>query len=91
MARERPLVKKDNHAMSWLERVTTNIAQAAGLDASDLLLGRELSQEILDLARIASHSSGERINAPLLCYALGVAVGKGASFEDLAEVVRAED
>jgi hypothetical protein len=44
--------------------------------------------EILELARIASHDSGERINAPLLCYAMGIAVGKGASLEELAKIVR---
>jgi hypothetical protein len=28
--------------------------------------------ELLELARIAAHESGERINAPLLCYLVGL-------------------
>ena len=31
------------------------------------------SIELLELARIAAHESGERINAPLLCYLVGLA------------------
>ncbi|HYZ93997.1 MAG TPA: DUF6457 domain-containing protein [Actinomycetota bacterium] len=75
--------------MSWLEGVTQAVATAANIGVGELTLSKETSQEILDLARIASHESGERINAPLLCYALGIAVGKGASLEDLAAAVRA--
>lgn len=75
--------------MTWLDPVITSVADAAGVDASELQLSPEVAREILDLARIASHASGERINAPLLCYALGIAVGRGASLDDLAAVVRA--
>jgi len=77
--------------MSWLDPVTSAVAEAAGLDPSDLQLSPEVAREILDIARIASHASGERINAPLLCYALGIAVGRGASLDDLAAVVRATE
>jgi hypothetical protein len=77
--------------MRWLDPVTSGIAEAAGLDPSELRLPADVSREILELARIASHASGERINAPLLCYALGIAVGRGASLEDLAAVVRATE
>lgn len=42
---------------------------------------------LLDLARIAAHESGERTNAPLLCYLLGRADG-GAELELLAEALR---
>lgn len=74
--------------MSWLDPVTAAVAERAGLDPDELRLPAEVSREILDLARIASHASGERINAPLLCYALGIAVGRGASLDELAAVVR---
>ncbi len=74
--------------MSWLDPVVSDVAEAAGLDPSELALSPDVAREILDLARIASHASGERINAPLLCYALGIAVGKGAALSDLAAVVR---
>jgi hypothetical protein len=75
--------------MSWLDEVVEVVARAAGMDGEGLTLSADVRREILDLARIASHSSGERINAPLLCYALGLAVGKGAELEDLAAAVRA--
>ncbi|HKB94253.1 MAG TPA: DUF6457 domain-containing protein [Gaiellaceae bacterium] len=40
---------------------------------------------LLDLARIAAHESGDRRNAPLLCYLVGRA---GGDVEALAEIVR---
>ncbi len=42
---------------------------------------------VLDLARIAAHDSGERTNAPLLCYLVGRAQGK-APLDTLADAVR---
>lgn len=74
--------------MPWLENVTAALAEAAGVDAADLVLSPDDRHEILDLARIASHDSGERINAPLLCYVLGLAAGRGASLEELGRAVR---
>jgi uncharacterized protein DUF6457 len=40
---------------------------------------------LLEIARIAAHESGDRRNAPLLCYLLGRA---GGDVEALAEIVR---
>jgi Domain of unknown function (DUF6457) len=40
---------------------------------------------LLDLARVAAHESGDRRNAPLLCYLLGRA---GGDVDALAEIVR---
>ena len=77
--------------MDWFDEMAGEIAVAAGLDMTELELPVHTRDEILDLARIASHDSGERINAPLLCYALGIAVGKGASLEYLAAVIRARE
>lgn len=74
--------------MSWLDDMTKVVAAAAGVDPSELQLDAAIAREILDLARIASHASGERINAPLLCYELGLAVGRGATLADLAAAVR---
>ncbi len=42
---------------------------------------------ILDLARVAAHESGDRTNAPLLCYLVGRAQGD-KSLDELAEIVR---
>lgn len=74
--------------MPWLEDVTAAVAETAKLDPADLDLTPDDRREILDLARIASHDSGERINAPLLCYVLGLAAGRGASLEEVGRAVR---
>jgi hypothetical protein len=74
--------------MAWLEEATQKVAEAAGLEAASLGLPPGVRREILDLARIASHASGERINAPLLCYVLGLAVARGAALEEVAAAVR---
>lgn len=75
--------------MAWIDDVTEKVARAAGTESSHLALPPEIRREILDLARVASHSSGDRINAPLLCYVLGLAVGSGAKLADVAAAVRA--
>ena len=77
--------------MDWFDEMAGELASEARLDVTELELPLHLRDEILDLARIASHDSGERINAPLLCYALGIAVGKGASLDALAAVIRARE
>ncbi|MFN2642470.1 MAG: DUF6457 domain-containing protein [Actinomycetota bacterium] len=69
--------------MSWLQRVTDRVASACKIDAPPLALPPEDARDVLEIARIASHTSGERINAPLLCYVLGVAAGRGASFRQI--------
>lgn len=74
--------------MDWIDEMTASVAEAAGLEPAELKLPEAVREEILDLARIASHTSGDRINAPLLCYALGIAVGRGAKLDDLSGVVR---
>ena len=51
-------------------------------DARDVL-----AEAVLDLARIAAHESGERTNAPLLCYLVGRAQGD-ADLGELAAAVR---
>ena len=74
--------------MDWYDAMATAIAETARLQPDDLDLPADVREEILDLARIASHDSGERINAPFLCYALGFAIARGAALDDLARVVR---
>lgn len=65
------------------------LAEASGLDRTTLEIDDESAATLLDLARIAAHESGERTNAPLLCYLVGRAEG-AASLDDLAEAVRAQ-
>lgn len=71
---------------AWLSAVRDAVAEATGLQASELEIDEEATRELLNLARIAAHESGERINAPLLTYLAGIAVGRGA---DLDAVVAA--
>ena len=72
---------------AWLTRARDAVA-AAGAGPSDRL---ELSDDdaavLLDLARIAAHASGDRTNAPLLCYLVGRAQGDG-DLATLADAVR---
>ena len=63
----------------WITR------QAAALGAGELTAAEQTT--LLDLARIAAHESGDRTNAPLLCYLLGRAQGD-KSLDELAEIVR---
>ena len=71
---------------AWLTAVRDAVAEATGIPASELELDEAQVRELLNLARIAAHESGERTNAPLLTYLAGVAVGRGA---DLDQVVAA--
>jgi hypothetical protein len=57
----------------WLTQARDRLAQAAGEGPSTLDLSQADIDELLELARIAAHESGERINAPLLCYLVGFA------------------
>jgi hypothetical protein len=72
---------------AWLTDARDAVAAAAGVSTSALELSDEDVATLLDLARIAAHDSGERTNAPLLCYLVGRAQS-GASLEDLAAAVR---
>jgi hypothetical protein len=74
--------------MEWISEMTAAIAQATGLDADDLGVDAATAQELLDLAGVAAHASGERTNAPLLCHVLGRAVARGASLDVCARAVR---
>ncbi len=71
----------------WLADSRTALAQASGVSADRLELSDDDVATLLELARVAAHESGERTNAPLLCYLVGRAQN-GASLDDLAEAVR---
>jgi Domain of unknown function (DUF6457) len=72
---------------AWLKGARDAVAEAAGIRPAELELDDEAEQTLLDVARIAAHESGERTNAPLLCYLLGRAEGK-ADLDELAAAVR---
>jgi Domain of unknown function (DUF6457) len=70
----------------WLEDARAKLAAAVGDDPSTYALTRVQMDELLELARVAAHTSGERTNAPLLCYLVGLAHGRhGGSLDDLIE------
>ncbi len=61
----------------WLTRQADALG-VAGLTEAE-------ASTLLEIARIAAHESGDRRNAPLLCYLLGRA---GGEVDALAEIVR---
>lgn len=70
---------------AWLERLRTQLPAGASLTIS----GAE-SAALLDLARVAAHTS-ERIAAPLSTFLVGVAFGglpEGVRATRIAELVR---
>jgi uncharacterized protein DUF6457 len=71
----------------WLTRARDALAAEAGVDPATLELSPRDKGTLLELARIAAHDSGERINAPLLCYLVGRAQGS-RELNELAEAVR---
>jgi len=71
---------------AWLTDVRDAHARASG--AEGLELSAEDVATLLDLARIAAHASGERTNAPLLCYLVGRAQRGAVSLDELAAAVR---
>ena len=72
----------------WLAAASERLAGEVGADASAYGLTREDIDELLELARIAAHESGERINAPLVCYLVGAAQARsGRPLEDLVDAV----
>ena len=71
----------------WLSDVRDALVQTSGVTTERLELDDEAVRELLELARVAAHDSGERTNAPLLCYLVGRAQD-GASLDELADAVR---
>jgi hypothetical protein len=72
---------------AWLADARDALADRAGLARETLELSEQDAQTLLDLARIAAHDSGERTNAPLLCYLVGRAQA-GTDLDTLADAVR---
>ena len=72
----------------WLTAARDRLAKAAGVAPGELELSEDEARELLGLARIAAHDSGERTNAPLLCYLVGRAQREGVDLDTLADAVR---
>ena len=71
----------------WLEQARANLAGAVESSPADYELTQANVDELLELARIAAHESGERTNAPLVCYLVGLARGRGGG--ELAALIDA--
>jgi hypothetical protein len=70
----------------WLADARDRLAAAAGADPAELDLSPSEIDELLELARIAAHESGERTNAPLLCYLVGLVHARaGGEVADLVD------
>ena len=72
---------------AWLTRARDAVAAAAGIEPTALELSEEDERALLAIARIAAHVSGDRRNAPLLCFLVGRAVAGGAPLAALADAV----
>ena len=72
---------------TWLTDTRDALAAAANVEPTQLELSDDDARTLLDLARIAAHVSGDRTNAPLLCYLVGRAQGE-RGLDDLADAVR---
>ena len=72
----------------WLTAARDAVAGAAGIPAARLDLDDAEASALLDVARIAAHTSGDRTNAPLLSYLVGVAVANGGDLEAVVSAVR---
>ena len=72
----------------WLTRARDALAAEAGIPPDELDLTGQQMKTLLDLAGVAAHDSGVRINAPLLCYLVGRAQRDGTELDALADAVR---
>ena len=70
---------------AWLTKARDALAAEAGVTSAELDLSDADVRALLDLARIAAHKSGDRTNAPLLCYL----VGRAQNGRELARLVDA--
>ena len=72
----------------WLAQTRDRLASESGDEPAVYSLDQNDIDELLNLARVAAHESGERINAPLVCYLVGLARGRhGTALDDLINAV----
>jgi ribosomal 50S subunit-associated protein YjgA (DUF615 family) len=60
----------------WLERARDRLVATTGDEAACFELSQADTDDLLELARVAAHESGERTNAPLAAYLAGLARGR---------------
>jgi len=70
----------------WLGDARRRLAAEAALQDGELELADDEIELLLRAAGVAAHASGDRKNAPLLCYLIGLARGKsGVAITALVE------
>jgi hypothetical protein len=74
---------------AWLRSARDAVAAASGVPVGELELTPGDARILLEVARAAAHNSGQRTNAPLLCYLIGLAAAK--SDEELEKIAVAVD
>ena len=60
----------------WLDPACARLAAALGDDEALYALSEKDVENLLELARVAAHGSGDRTNAPLASYLVGLAHGR---------------
>jgi hypothetical protein len=70
----------------WLSAARDRLAGAVGDDPAAYSLGEDDIALLLDLAGVAAHDSGDRTNAPLTTFLVGLALGRHGE-RTLADVV----
>jgi hypothetical protein len=73
----------------WLSQAADRLAESSGVERAELELPPAEVAALLDDAGFAAHTSGQRTNAPLLCFLLGVCAGRGADLAVLHAALRA--
>jgi hypothetical protein len=72
----------------WLSQRADALAAEAGVPRELLELSPADIERLLDLAGFAAHDSGERTNAPLLCFLVGLSSGAAKGLDELDRIVR---
>jgi Domain of unknown function (DUF6457) len=72
----------------WLSGAQERVAAAVSDEAATYTLSDEDAEQLLALAGVAAHTSGDRTNAPLATFLAGLALGRHSD-RSLAEIVQA--
>jgi hypothetical protein len=78
--------------LDWLEEAQRRLESGIE-DVDDLSLSPADVELLLELARAAAHESGERTNAPLVSYLVGLAHGRStrATLDDVVATALGRD
>jgi hypothetical protein len=72
----------------WLSERADALSRATGVDRTAFDLSDDDVERLLELAGYAAHSTDLRTNAPILCYLVGVARGRGTTLDELDRIAR---